>query len=122
MRGLALVLIVAVGCGQEPPPDPVDRRRTALRLDTDPVTHEQAMEALEPLELRLKTTRDPQALIDLALRVENLLARTAFSRDPGLLEASRAAATELARRRSVAARDRLLEACTACHVKHREER
>ena len=117
-----MLFIVAAGCGQEPPPDPVERRRVALGLATGPISHEKAMEALEPLEQRLKTTTDPRILIDLALRTENLLSRTKFRKAPELLERAHADATGLARDGCVAARDRLLEACTSCHVKHREER
>lgn len=125
MRRVAVFAIVLVACGQESEDrvSRLDRRRAALGLSEEPLSLKRSMGLLKKrdAEQRLSSERDPERLRDLALRVENLLGRVRgeLRSDVGVALAS---ATKLAEAPGPVGARALLEACAACHVKHREER
>jgi cytochrome c553 len=118
VRHWALVILLA-GCGQEPDPGAaLERRRIALGLEDAPLSVKRAMVRLDKLDVEARLEQG--AGLDLALTVENLLDRFEFEKEPGLLEASRAAARALVA--GTGSAEDLLTSCAACHARHREER
>ncbi len=126
MRVMAVVIVLA-GCGQQSESskrgaelveEVVNRRRIALGLEQTPLRFKKAMQRLHALDIEaaLERERDPERLREHALRAENLLQRARGELSDETKEPIRAA-TALAHTPTRAAATRLLEACTACHVK-----